>query len=458
MAESGACPTDALPAGLTRRLGLASATAAVVGECVGVGIFLTPAGMAKALGSPAWLLGVWLVVGLTTLSGALCFGELAGRFPHAGGQYVYLREAFGERVAFLFGWMLLLVLDPGLVAALGMGLGGYVAHALGGSAATTKAVAIGTIWVLSLVNILSVGTSAGLLRWITWLKLGMLAVISTWALVLGMGSWSNFVPLVTQRPGSLPLGAGLAVALVGAFFSFGGWWDVGKIAGEVRTAGRILPRALVLGVTIVTVVYVGVSTVFIYLVPIERVTSEETFVAQAGEVLFGTAGGIVLAVLVAVCIFGSLSAYLMMAPRVYYAMARDGLFFGFVSRVHPRLGTPVAAIVVQAVLASILVGLGTFREIISYFMFASVAFLGLTVAGLFVVRRRHPPANAAAAAPGYPLTPLVFLSLVTAILVLLAIENPIQALLGSAVVALGAPVHELVHRTRSSPRGGGAAS
>jgi len=431
---------------LRRELGLASATAAVAGEAIAVGIFLTPAGMARSLGSPMWLLLVWLAVGGMTLSGALSFGELAGRFPRTGGQYVYLEEAFGQRVAFLFGWMSLLVLDPGLAAALGTGLGSYAAYAFDWPAAATKLIAVGVICTLCAINILSIRLTARLLRWMTGLKLGTLALLTAWAFASGAGSWSNFRPFVAQRPGALPLGGALAVAMVGAFFSFGGWWDVSKIAGEIRDPGRVLPRAMVLGVTAVTAVYVLVSAAFVYLIPMEAVTSDETFVAQAGEVLFGQAGGIVFAAIVAVCIFGSLAAFIMTAPRVYYAMARDGLFPKPVARIHPRLGTPAAAITIQGAMASILVGLGTFEEIVSYFMFAAVAFLGLTVAGLFVVRSGDGPAGAAVRTPGYPLTPSIFLVLVVALLTLLAIENPVQALLGTLVVAAGAPVHALVFR------------
>jgi len=429
---------------LHRQLGLASATAAVAGEAIAVGIFLTPAGMARSLGSPMWLLLVWLGVGVMTLSGALCFGELAGRFPRAGGQYVYLQEIFGPRTAFLFGWMSLLVLDPGLAAALSTGLSAYAGYAFQWSPQTTKFAAVAFIWSLCVLNILSIRMSAGFLRWITWIKFGTLAFLVVWALAFGLGSWSNFIPFMAQRPGSLPLGSALGAAVVGAFFSFGGWWDVSKIAGEIRDPGRVLPRAMVLGVSIVIAVYILISGVFIYLVPMNAVASDETFVAQAGEVLFGRIGGIVLALMVAVCILGGLAAFIMTAPRVYYAMARDGLFVQRVARVHPRFGTPVAAIVIQGGMASVLIGLGTFEEIISYFMFPAVAFLGLTVAGLLVLARREK----ALSMRGYPLMAAVFLVLVVSLLSLVVLRDPGQAILGISVVLAGAPVYFLAARRK----------
>src|SRR5271170_7530141 len=422
--------------GLRRQLGLGSAAAVVAGEAIAVGIFLTPAGMAKSLASPFWLLIVWFAVGTMTLCGALCFGELAGRFPSAGGPYVYLRESFGPLTAFLYGWMSLSVLDPGLTAAFAVGFAAYAAYIFHWPPLLVKFAAVAAIWAVCALNIFSTRISAGFLRWITWLKFAVLATLTVWALAFHLGSWSNFVPFVAQRSGALPLAPGLGAALVG-------WWDAAKIAGEVRDPGRTLPRALALGVIAVTVVYIVVSTVFIYLVPIEKVSSDGTFVAQAGEVLFGPAGGIVFSAIVIVCVLGSLAAFIMSAPRVYYAMARDGLFLKSVARIHPRFGTPARAIAVQGVIASLLVALGSFEQIIAYFFFVAVLFLGLTVAGLFVIRRKPRQAETIILTVGYPFTPIAFLTLQATMLILLATRNPREAALGSAVVLAGWPVFVL---------------
>ncbi len=427
--------------GLRRQLGLASATAAVAGESIAVGIFLTPAGMAKSLGSPFWMLLVWVAVGALTLSGALCYGELAARFPRDGGVYVYLQETFGRRIAFLYGWMCLLVLDPGLTAALAIGLASYVAYVFPMPAVATKLIAIAAIWTLCVLNILSIRVSAGVLRWTTWLKLALLVLLVVWAAVFRLGSWSNFVPLVAQRAGSDPLLPALGGAMVAAFFSFGGWWDVTKIAGEVRDPGRTLPRALMLGVLVVTAVYILVSAAFLYLVPLAKVISDQTFVAQAGTVLFGPAGGVIFAAVVILCVLSSLSALIISAPRVYYAMAQDGLFLHAVARVHPRFGTPANAILIQGFIASLLVAISSFQQIIAYFVFVAIVFLGLAAAGLFVLRSRGQGTMPAFLTPGYPLPPLAFLTLITLLLLLLAAHKPWEALLGAAVVLAGLPVY-----------------
>jgi APA family basic amino acid/polyamine antiporter len=430
---------------LKRQLGLRTATALIVGEVIAVGIFLTPAGMAKSLGSPTWLLIVWLIMGGMALCGALCYGELAARFPEAGGGYVYLREAYGRPVAFLYGWMALLVMDPGLTAALAVGMAGYVGYIFKLSDIGLKAVAIGSIVFVALVNIRGVRLGGGLIRWLTILKLGLLALVIVWGFGSRAGHWSNFTPLVAQRPGSEPLLGALAGGLVGAFFSFGGWWDLSKVAGEVRDPETSLPRALVYGVTILTLVYILTSAAFIYLVPLEQVTSAETFAAQAGEVLFGRMGGQVLSGIVIVAVLGSLAAVVMSAPRVYFAMARDGLFIPAAAAIHPRYGTPARAIAIQAALASVLVLVGTFNAIISYFIFVVVIFIALTVAALFVLRRKTPE-TVVYRTPGYPLTPIIFLLLIGLLLFLLGGHNPKQALLGAGVVVLGLPVYYLLFR------------
>jgi APA family basic amino acid/polyamine antiporter len=439
---------------LPRRLGLASASALVVGEVIGVGIFLTPAGMAKSLGSPAWLLAVWLVMGAVTLAGALCFGALAARFPEAGGLYVYLREAFGARVAFLYGWMSLLVTDPGLTALFAVGMAENIGPQVGLTPNTVKAVAVGAILALAAVNTVGVALGAWLLRGLTALKLGALGLLVVWGFGLGRGDWSNLRPFVAQRPGSEPLTKALIGALISAFFSFGGWWDTSKIAGEVRDPARTLPRAMTVGVGVVTAAYVLVSLVFLYLVPTSRITSGRDFYALAGEALLGRAGGWFFSAVVATAVLGSLAGIIMAAPRVYYAMARDGLFFHNVAAVHPRFGTPARAIAIQAVLASALVATGTFREILNYFFFVTVAFLALTVAGVFVL----PRGQGSARVPGYPLTPLAFLAPIGLILVLLAVDDPKHTLLGLGVVALGLPVYQVTmsgkHRAPGTADGG----
>ena len=432
---------------LRRQIGIRTATALVIGEVIAVGIFLTPAGMAKALGSPMWLLVVWLTMGAMALCGALCYGELSARYPEAGGGYVYLREAYGPAVAFMFGWMAFLVMDPGLTAALAVGLATYAGYGLGLSPLGIKIVAVATIIVVALINIRGVRLGAGFIRTLAFLKLGLLAFVFLWGVGFQLGNWSNFTPFVSRSTNSTPLIGALAGGMVGAFFSFAGWWDLGKLAGEVKNPARTLPRALTYGVIIITIVYVLTSLNFVYLVPLDQVTSGETFAAQAGEVLFGRAGGLIFSLIVVVAVLGSITAVVMSAPRVYFAMARDGLFVPSVAVLHSRYETPARAIALQAVLATLLVAAGSFNEIVSYFIFVVVIFIGLSVAALFKLRRED--ANGVRfLTPGYPVTPIVFLVMIVALLLLLLGNNPTQALLGVAVVSLGLPVYLFLYRNK----------
>lgn len=432
---------------LKRQIGLWTATTLVVGEVIAVGIFLTPAGMAKALGSPMWLLIVWLTMGAMALCGALCYGELSARFPEAGGGYVFLREAYGPAVAFMYGWMAFLVMDPGLTAALATGLATYAGYILKLSPAGIKILAIMTIIVVALINIRGVRLGAGFIRTMAILKLGLLAFIFIWGVGLQLGNWSNFIPFVERHPGSPPLIGAFAGGMIGAFFSFAGWWDLGKLAGEVKDPERTLPKALIFGVFVIMLVYILTSFAFVYLVPLDQVTSGETFAAQAGEVLFGRAGGLIFSLIVIVSVLGSVTAVVMSAPRVYFAMARDGLFVPAVAVLHKRYETPARATVLQAVLASVLVLAGNFNEIVSYFVFVVLVFIGLSVVALFKFRGEAASATRYLT-PLYPLTPIVFLLMLSGLLFLLASDKPKQAFLGVGVVALGLPVYLFLFRNK----------
>jgi len=435
---------------LQRQIGLRTATALIVGEIIAVGIFLTPAGMAKALGSPALLLTVWLVIAALSICGALCFGELASRFPEAGGSYAYLREIYGPGVAFLFGWMALLVMDPGLTAAIVTGAASYVAYGLHLSPRGNQIVGVVAIVLLALVNIRGVRLGAWFVRWLAVLKVGFLLFMVVWAFGAGKGNWANFSPFATQRPGSKHLIEALAIGVIGSFFSYAGWWDVTKVAGEIKNPSRTMPRALIYGLLIVMLVYISTSAAFVYLVPMEQVTNGQAFAAQVGEVLFGQTGAWLFSGFVIVTVLGSLAAIIMSAPRVYFAMARDGLFFPAAAAIHPRFKTPARCIALQAVLASILVLSGTFEQIVSYFFFVVLIFLGLTVFGLFLLRRRETAQHVEYSTPWYPLTPIVFVVLLLVVLFLLAAGQPKQSFLGCAVVLIGVPVYYLLFKR--SPR------
>jgi APA family basic amino acid/polyamine antiporter len=398
--------------------------------------------MARDLAASGLVYAMWLLAGFMAFSGALCYGELASRFPHAGGAYVYLREAWGEPLAFLYGWKCLLVMDPGITAALGAGLAEYVGYLRPMDEGGKKAVAIVVILMIATLSALGTRLAAGTLVAITALKLGLLAVIVLWGFTTGGVAWERVMPSLARPVDAAPLLPALAGGFIAAFFSFGGWWEAARMAGEVRDPQRTLPRAFILGITVVTLVYVLTSAVFLGLVAGAATSTAEAFAAQVGERLFGRAGGTVLALGVIVSVLGSLAAVMLGAPRTYVALARDGLFPAGLARIHPRLGTPATAIAVQAGLAVPLVAIGTFADIIAYFIFVTVAFIALSVAGLY----RLPASASGFRTPLRRLTAAVFVVLSVLLLALLLVGKPTQALLGVAVVALGAPVYTALRR------------
>jgi len=429
---------------LHRRFGVWAAIAMIVAEVMGVGIFLTPAGMVRTLANPAWVLGVWALIGLLSVAGAVCYAELGTRFPEAGGGFVFLREAFGERTAFVYGWMSLLVMDPGLTAALAVGLAQYVLALLGGPASLVPVVAIVSIILMSIVSILGVENSARVMRWTAAAKLGVVVVLVAAVLVRSGAAPTTASAAAAALPSSQVLGG----ALMGAFFAFGGWWDLGKMSEEIVDPKRTLPVALVGGIVVVTVVYAGLSVAFMRVLGGAAPATDDAFVVALGSALFGSAAGRLLAAAVVIAVAGSLAAVLLGAPRVYLAMARAGLFPSALVRFHPQRQSAPLATLVQVVLACLLVTLGTFDQILGYFVPAAVFFLGLSAAAILVVPR---PSDAPDVfrAPAHPLPIVVFLVLVAAIVVLFAVARPLQTLTSAIVIALGIPVGWLIIRRRA---------
>jgi basic amino acid/polyamine antiporter, APA family len=433
-----------------RRLGIWPATAMIVAETIGVGILLTPAAMARTLDSPVWVMAVWLFVGGLSAAGALCYAELATRFPEAGGGYIFLREAFGPRVAFLYGWMSLLVMDPGLTAALAIGLAQYVLVLAGisdpgaGAGMLTKAVALLAIALFGAISFQGLAAGARVIRWTAIAKLAVVALLLVAGVFsAGSGSGTVLAHAAVGAANGMPLGAALGGATIAAFFAFGGWWDLGKMSAEVIDPRRTLPPALIGGVALVTIIYVLVTLAFLRLAPAGSAATDEAFVSAVGAQLFGEAAGRLLAAIVAIAVAGSLAAVLLVAPRVYLAMARDGVLPARLGRFDAERGAARGATLVQVTLASVLVLLGTFDTILGYFVPAAVFFLGLSAAAILVLPR-PPDDGRVFRTPGHPVPILAFLLLVIGMLALFALGRPLQTLLGAVVVALGLPVSWIV--------------
>jgi APA family basic amino acid/polyamine antiporter len=430
-------------------MGVWAATAVVTGEAISLGIFLTPAAMAKSLGSPALLAAVWCGMAVMTLAGALCFTELAVRNPQDGGEYLYLRRGFGRHVAFLYGWMAAVVMYPGVAAALCVGTVPYLKTLLPIPAWMTGVLPALILIVLGAVNYFGTRLSSGVMTALNWLKVPVLVGLVGWALASGHASLANLAPVAERRPGADPLIGAIAGAAISAFFCFGGWWEAGKIAGEVRNPGRALPIAFTGGVLIVTALYLLLSLAFVSVVPMQQIENNTAFVAQFGQALFGSAGGRVLSSCVVLSVMGGLMVLSMAVPRVTYALARcessdrDSGALAVFARLHPRFGSPANGVLLQTGMALLVLFLGAFDRILAYIIFSAVVFLALTAATLFRViepvrRWWHPHA------------PIVFLAGAGVLALMLLLHGLVPSLLGAGVVLAGLPIRWLLVRKSSS--------
>ncbi|HEY4592367.1 MAG TPA: amino acid permease, partial [Thermoanaerobaculia bacterium] len=363
--------------GYARRLGLFSGTMAVVGGIIGGGIFRTPAAVAERAGSVGLTLAVWITGGMVALAGAFCFGELGARRPRAGGGYVYLRETFGPLPAFLYGWTLLLVIATGAIAAVAVLFADYALALLGLPGGWNLPVAVASVVVLSGINYRGVRPGALTQNLFTVLKLLALA------LLIGVGlAWASPAPASTPRPvahGS-PIVA-FGAALVPVLFTYGGWQQTNFIAEEILEPERTLPRALVLGVIIVVVVYLSANLAYLRVLGLGGLAASAAPAAEVMERLLGPRGAGLIAAGIAISSFGFLNLVILVTPRVFQAMAADGVFLPRLARLHPVYQTPADAILLQAGWAILLILSGSFAQLVDYVTFGDWIFFGLTVAG-----------------------------------------------------------------------------
>ncbi len=447
--------------GLIRQLGLFDASMILCGIVIGSGIFTSTGLMAVYLPSPGWILLAWLGGGLLTLAGALTFAELGAAMPRAGGHYVYLKEAYGPLWGFLCGWILFLVYMSGGIAALAAAFAEY----LGGlwpAVSTSRMLweidllpgetelwwrvsagqlmAVASIVILSWVNWLGVREGKLVQNTLTVIKICVLAALVVLGLTLGKGQ--GFAP--QWQPAGMDfrqLAMGFGVALVAVSWAFDGWNNVNFAAGEIRNPSRNLPRALVLGTLLVTVLYLLVNLVYFRALSIGEMAGQVRVAELAVDALFGGAAGPVLGVAIIISILGSLNGSILTGPRIYWAMARDGLFFKSAARVHPRNNTPDRAIVLQAIWASLLAVTGTFTQLFTFVMFVSIMFWIAAAGAVIVLRRKQPDLPRPYRVLGYPWVPLVFIGASAGILVSSLMESPGASLAGIGLTLLGVPVY-----------------
>ncbi|HEY2516846.1 MAG TPA: amino acid permease, partial [Polyangiaceae bacterium] len=418
-----------------RRLGLFDLTMLATGAAIGSGVFRTPSEIASHVPSPAWALAVWALGGAATIAGALTFAELGAMMPRAGGMYAYLSEAYGDLVGFLQGWAYLLVVATGAIAALALVFAEYVAFFVPLDAVEQRALALGALAVLAMVNIVGVRAAASMAGVMTALKLAALA-----ALVL----FGMLAPAASSTPwtgGGVPSSSAVAAALIGVLWSYGGWQHATFAAAEARRPARDVALGIVLATALVTLVYLAANWTYFHLLPFETIRASSKVASDAAVVAVGRGGASFVAGAVALSALGTVGVYTLTSPRVYWTMAERGLFFRGIGAIHPRFRTPARAIVLQTAWASVLVLFwGTFENLISYVLFVDWIFFGLTGAAVLILRRRLPNADRPYRVPFSPFVPLLFVGVAAWFVASTLWGQPRESLAGGGLLALGVPV------------------
>ena len=438
---------DAAAPGLARRLGLFDVAMIVMGGIIGSGIFMNPSVVARVVHTPFLILAAWAVGGLIALAGAFIYAELAARRPQVGGQYAYIREAYHPMLAFIYGWTLLLVVVGGGMAASAITFARYFLDLTNLPLAEW---AVATLALAGLTVINCIGVRAGSTVQNAFMVLKVLAIASLIAcglIVSGVAAPAR--DIAAEKPGSLGLLTAFGAAMVPVLFAYGGWQTASFIAGEVREPRRTLPRGLILGVLGVIALYLAVNWVCLRVLGVEGLAETRTPASDVMRAALGDWGARLIAAGIALSTLGFLSQAMLTAPRVYYAMADDGLFFRGVAWLHPRSRVPVVAIALQGVLAGVIAVSGRYEQILNYVVPVDWIFFGLSAGCLFVLRRRDALA-AAYSVPGHPWTTAAFV-VASALVVASAFRgHPVNSLIGLGIMMAGVPVYSIWSRGRAT--------
>jgi basic amino acid/polyamine antiporter, APA family len=434
-----AAPAPGEPPQLVRVLGLGSTSSIVVGIMIGTAIFLVPSDMLRQVGSPFTSLGVWVVAGVLSLFGALSFAELAGIMPQAGGQYVYLREAYGPLVSFLCGWQFLIASQTAGISVLAVGFAEYANEFVPLTLWEQRGAAAAAIVVFTAINYLGVREGGEVQSLLTGVKVAAIVAIILLGYALARG------PVATPLTGASAGGGGgmaaFGAAMVGALWAYEGWNACTFASGEVKRPERNVPLALILGTGAVLVLYIGLNLFYYRVLTPAEITHSTRVGADAAVRVFGHFGAQLVSLLIIISTLSSLNGSILAAPRVYYAMAKDGLFFRWCAAVHRRYHTPHMALVLQGAWAAVLVLMGTYEQLYTYVVFAAWIFYALTGLAVLVLRRKMPNLPRPYRVWGYPWVPIAFVVTSGWFTLNMLLQTPREAGIGAVMLALGVPVY-----------------
>jgi APA family basic amino acid/polyamine antiporter len=429
------------PATLRRTLGFRDLVLITIGTVIGSGIYLVPSVVLRqSAGNARIAILIWTVGGVLSLLGALTYAELGAANPDAGGLYVYLRDAFGPLTAFLYGWTSFVVIASGSVATLAVAFTNYLGQIVPLSAPGARAISVLLIATLAVVNIRGTRNSATLQNWTTGAKVGVLTLLSLALIVLGKGHAPAAQPSTLAGPLTF---AGVGAAMIGVLWAYEGWQYVTFSAGETKDAQRVFPRAISVATAALVAIYLLANFGYLSALGTTNAATSDHVAADAVGTIFGTAAGKIVGALILVSIFSATNGLFLTTPRMYFAMARDGVFFARLAKIDGRFGTPSFAIVSLAIWSAVLAVTGTFEQLLTYVVFVGWIFYGLGALAIFAYRRRQPKAVRPFRTPGYPLSPILFVASAALLVVNTLATQPLRAAIGLSAVLLGTPAFYL---------------
>ncbi|MDE0588070.1 MAG: amino acid permease [Candidatus Marinimicrobia bacterium] len=425
---------------LKRVLSLMDATMINAGGIIGSGIFMVPATVALYTASSSLFFMVWILGGIVSLFGALSVAELGAAMPKAGGQYVYLNEAYGPVWGYLYGWSAVAVINTASMAAVGVAFAEYLKFFYTISDLAVKEIAIFSIILLTIINIVDVKSGARFQNIFTFAKLGAILGVILLGLFLEGGSTQNFSPLFTDRP-PLSLIGPLGLAMVAVLWTFDGWIFVTYVAGEVKNPERNIPLSLIFCMVIVVSVYIALNTVLVYVLGFDQMIGSELVMADAASKFIGGKGAAIVTIIILISLIGANNGFILTSARINYAMARDNRFFKQAAFIHPKFQSPANALIIQCIWACILTFSGTFNQLITYIIFASWIFYGMSAGAVIILRKKKPDMDRPYKTPFYPWIPIIFILFAIFLTVNTILEAPRDAAIGTGIILAGLPLY-----------------
>ncbi len=425
---------------LKRVLSLLDATMINAGGIIGSGIFMVPATVAMFTGSASLFFMVWIAGGIVSLFGALSVAELGAAMPRAGGQYVYLSEAYGPVWGYLYGWSAVAVINTASIAAVGVAFSEYLRFFFPITDVSIKGIAVATIVLLTIINILDVKSGARFQNVFTISKLGAIFVIIILGLVMEGGSNQNLSPFFSDQSFTELVGP-LGLAMVSVLWTFDGWIFITYVAGEVKNPGRNIPLSLIFCMLIVVTIYLLLNYVLIYTLGFTGMNGSDLVVSDAASVFLGNKGAAIVTLIILISLIGANNGFVLTSARINYAMAKDKLFFYQASQIHPRFKSPANALIIQCVWASLLTFTGTFNQLITYIIFASWIFYGMSAGAVIILRNKKPDMERPYKTPLYPWIPIIFILFAIFLTINTIIEAPRDAAIGAGIILAGLPMY-----------------